>query len=208
MNSSVERVYFPNPGKLRTVIAPGREVLCKPATTEGRKTNFAAFAVRLSKFYVTVNSSFANTIFSTAIDKGILSEFEGCVISSRERSIPNYGRMDFVLRDRKDRLVYVEVKSSTHVEKGVAKFPDRPTERGRRHLMVLSKLAAKGTRCYAVFIIQRPDARRFELFREVDPEFADLLSDALRAGVNVRVMVTEFSPPNLYLVHDNLEKTA
>ncbi|NHV98321.1 MAG: DNA/RNA nuclease SfsA [Thaumarchaeota archaeon] len=204
MNSSVERVYFPNPGKLHTVIAPGREVLCKPATIEGRKTNFSAFAVRLSKFYVTVNSSFANTIFSTAVDKGILSEFRGYVISSRERLVPNYGRIDFVLRNTKNRHVYVEVKSCTHVEKGVAKFPDRPTVRGRRHLAILSRLAEKGVRCYVIFIIQRPDAQSFEPFREVDPEFASLLANAARVGVKIMAMTTEFMPPNLYLKREDL----
>jgi sugar fermentation stimulation protein A len=109
MNSSIERVYFPNPGKLRTVVAPGREVLCEPATIKGRKTSFNAFAIRLSRFYVTVNSSFANTILSTAIDNGLLKEFRGHVIHSLERSIPNHGRIDFVLRDTKNRHVYVEV---------------------------------------------------------------------------------------------------
>jgi sugar fermentation stimulation protein A len=204
MNSSIKRVYFPNPGALFTVITPGREVLCEPTTTKGRKTSLSAFAVRLGRFYVTVNSSFANTILSTAIDNGLLKEFRGCVISSRERSIPNYGRIDFVLRDTKNRHVYVEVKSCTHVEKSVAKFPDRPTERGRRHLAILSRLAEKGKRCYVIFIIQRPDARSFEPFREVDPEFADLLTDAARAGVKIMAMTTEFMPPNLYCKREDL----
>jgi sugar fermentation stimulation protein A len=96
------------------------------------------------------------------------------------------------------------LKSCTHVENGVAKFPDRPTERGRRHLAILSRLAEKGTRCYVIFIIQRPDARSFEPFMEVDPEFAGLLTYAARAGVKIRAMTTEFMPPNLYLKREEL----
>ncbi|MCD6248020.1 MAG: DNA/RNA nuclease SfsA [Hadesarchaea archaeon] len=203
VNSSIERVYLPNPGRLSTIMAPGREVLCEPAAGR-RKTDFTAFAIRLDKFYVTVNSSLANTIFSAAIDKGFLGEFRDCAISSREHPVPDYGRIDFVLRDAENEPIYVEVKSCTHVEEGTAKFPDRPTERGRRHLRILSRLAGGGARCHVVFVVQRPDARLFAPFKEVDPDFADLLANAVGAGVRITAMTTEFVPPNLYLKREGL----
>lgn len=203
VNSSIQRVYLPNPGKLTTVLAPGRELLCEPSVGKKRKTRFSAFAVRVGKFYVTVNSAFANQIFSAAIEKGALGEFRGHVIASREKRLGGR-RIDFVLKDRKCRPVYVEGKSCTHVEHEVAKFPDRPTERGRRHLKLLSELAARGKRCYVVFIVQRPDARRFMPFRAVDPAFADLLKYAQKAGVGIKVMTTNFRPPDIYLGRENL----
>ena len=203
VNSSTQRIYLPNPGKLTTVLAPGRELLCEPSMGEKRKTRFSAFAVRVGKFYVTVNSTFANQIFSAAIKKGALGEFRTHVIASREKRLGR-GRIDFMLKDRKCRPVYVEVKSCTHVEHKAAKFPDRPTERGRRHLKLLSELAARGKHCYIVIIVQRPDARRFKPFRAVDPAFADLLKYAQKAGVGIKVMTTNFKPPNIYLRYENL----
>jgi sugar fermentation stimulation protein A len=125
------------------------------------------------------------------------------VIASREKRL-EWGRIDFVLNDREGRPVYVEVKSCTHVERGVAKFPDRPTERGKRHLKLLTELAARGDHCCIVFIIQRPDARRFRPFRAVDPAFADLLKYAQKAGVGIKVMTTNFKPPDIYLMYENL----
>jgi sugar fermentation stimulation protein A len=103
-------------------------------------------------------------------------------------------------------IAYVEIKSCTHVENGVAKFPDRPTERGRRHLKKLIKLARNGISCYVVFIIQRPDARIFSPFREVDAQFAELLKEAYKAGVIVRAMTTEFDPRDktIYLMNPHL----
>ena len=198
IGSSVQRVYLPNPGKLSTVIAPGRKILCQPKVSNKRKTSFTAFAVFLGEFYVTVNSAFANVIFSKVLEKEALEEFKGCTIASREKRIPS-GRIDFVLQGPRGDEAYVEVKSSTHVEAGVAKFPDRPTERGRRHLAALSELATEGTKCYITFIIQRPDARRFEPFREVDPEFARMVGEAVEKGVKAIAISTEFKPPNLYL---------
>jgi sugar fermentation stimulation protein A len=198
VNSSTRQVYLPNPGKLTTVLAPGRELLCEPSSVKKRRTRFNAFAVRVGKFYVTVNSAFANQIFSAAIERGALEEFRGHVIASREKRL-EWGRIDFVLNDREGRPVYIEVKSCTHVKRAVAKFPDRPTERGRRHLTALSKLAKMGTKCYAVFIVQRPDARIFKPFKEIDPQFATVLKKAIEKGVRVKAMSTKFRPPNLYL---------
>lgn len=197
IGSSIQRVYLPNPGKLRTVLAPGRKILQSKASGK-RKTHFNAFAVRVGDFYVTVNSAFANVIFSKVLEKRALEEFKGYTIASREKKIPT-GRIDFVLRDPRGEEVYVEVKSSTHVEAGIAKFPDRPTERGRRHLAALSELAGKGTKCFIMFIVQRPDARRFEPFKEVDPEFARMIGEAVEKGVKAIAISTEFKPPNLYL---------
>lgn len=203
VNSSTQLVYLPNPGKLTTVLAPGRELLCEPSVSKKRKTRFSAFAVRVGRFYVTVKSDFVNQIFSAAIEKGALEEFRGHVMVSREKRLES-GRIDFLLNDRKGRPVYVEVKSCTHVEQEVAKFPDRPTERGRRHLKLLSELAARGKHCYIVFIAQRPDARRFRPFRAVDPAFADLLKYAQKAGVKIKVITTNFKPPDIYLMYENL----
>jgi len=205
MGLKIERVYLPNPGKLSTVIAPGREILCERAMGDKRKTLFSAFAIKVGIFYVTVNSSLANAIFSAAIESGALREFRGFSIISRERSLPAFGRIDFVLNDRDGKPAYVEVKSCTHVEGGIAKFPDRPTERGRRHLRVLTDLASKGTKCHIVFVVQRPDAKVFKPFRDVDPEFADMLMAAAGAGVRIGTIATKFVPPNrIYIVSENL----
>lgn len=198
INSKLEKIYLPNPGKLSTVLSPGREILCEPSSGKGRKTRFSAFAVHVGKFYVTVNSAFANRIFFAALKMGALKEFRGHTIAERELRFA-LGRIDFVLRTPVGKRVYVEVKSCTHVENGVAKFPDRPTERGRRHLTILSKLAERGAGCYMVFIVQRPDARTFKPFREIDPKFADALKGAVKKGVKVKAISSEFRPPNLYL---------
>lgn len=50
-----------------------------------------------------------------------------------------------------------------------------------------------------MFVVQRPDAERFEPFREVDPEFAGMLEGALNKGVKAMAISTAFEPPNLYL---------
>lgn len=144
IDSGPERVYLANPGALRTVIEQRREVLCEPTAGENRKTEFNAFAIQADGVYVTVNSAFASTIFSKVLEKGHLSGFARYTVTSSEPPLPDHGRTDFLLKNEEDGTpAYVEVKSCTHVENGIAKFPDRPTERGRRYLKSLTKLARK-----------------------------------------------------------------
>lgn len=201
-----EKIYLPNPGKLSTVIETGREILCVPRQGKHRKTRFNAFAVNLNKFYVTVDSNFANTLFQGIIEKRALKRFRAFTIAFKEKNIAGYGRIDFVLKDPNGKLAYIEVKSCTHVEQGVAKFPDRPTERGRRHLKALAEMASAGLLTYVVFIVQRPDANLFRPFKEVDPEFATILEEAKLEGVHIEAMTTEFKlPRKVYLRDRNLK---
>jgi len=194
MHHDLERAYLANPGRLSTIVEEGREVLLvKRGGEKLRKTSFEVFAVKLGHFYVTLRSSLANKIFKAVIEGGLLEDFRGCKVVEEEKPIEDYGRIDFVLQQGKKRI-FVEVKSSTHVEDGLAKFPDRPTERGRRHLGKLIELTRGGESCSLVFVVQRPDAEKFTAFREVDPEFAELLKVAATSGVKIKALATVFEP--------------
>lgn len=197
MGQGVERVHLPDPGALRTVLAPGREVLCERREGTGRKTRLTALAVRVGRIYVMVDSSLANPLFARALEEGLLPELRGSRILFREKTMGE-GRLDFVLEGAEGERSYVEVKSCTHVEEGVAKFPDRPTERGRRHLRLLRGLSRRGERAYLFFVIQRPDARVLRPFGEVDPEFSVELWRAEEEGVLLRAFSILFRPPRLH----------
>jgi sugar fermentation stimulation protein A len=201
INSQVEKVYLANPGKLSTVLEIGREILCTIEKARRRETGYNAFAIKLNGIYATVNSNFANTIF----ERKLISDLKDFYLESKEKLIPECGRIDFMLKNLKGEELLVEVKSCTHVERGIAKFPDRPTKRGRKHLKVLAEMQKKGINSIIVFIIQRPDAFLFEPFKEIDKEFANLLKEIYYQGVKVRAVTTEFVPPNkVYLRNDNL----
>lgn len=81
--------------------------------------------------------------------------------------------------------VWVETKSVTLVEDGVALFPDAPTLRGQRHLGQLMEQARRGEGAAVVFVVQRPDAEAFAPNARADPAFAARLTEATAAGVRV-----------------------
>ena len=82
-------------------------------------------------------------------------------------------------------VLYLEVKSVTLVEEGVARFPDAPTLRGREHLEELMAVVQGGQRGAIAFVIQRPDALAFSPHHRADPAFAQALGRAKVRGVGV-----------------------
>ncbi|MCU4798818.1 DNA/RNA nuclease SfsA [Halobacteria archaeon HArc-gm2] len=232
----VGRAFLGDPGALRDVLVPGYEVLCEPVDDPERATDYDAIAIRVPEattadasepVHVSLRTALANDLFARALDGGHLPQFDWADEIVREPPLPDHGRADFRLTTANgSREAFVEVKSATHVEDGVVKFPDRQTERGRRHLRSLESLVAggaersegapteragsgatreqDGTEAHLAFVVQRPDVERFRPFREVDPEFADLLTRVSAAGVEVHALVTAFDPPHYYLRRTDL----
>lgn len=197
--SETARVFLGDPGAL-AVLSPGKTVLCSPVDDPDRKTDFDAIAVRTAECYVSLRAALANDLFDEVLRRDILPEFRQYSTIAREPPLPDHGRTDFRLKgEEAPTPAYVEVKSCTHADTGIAKFPDRPTERGRRHLRSLASLTREGYDCHVVFVVQRPDVTAFRPFRKADPEFADQLKAVHQLGVDVHALVIEFDPPTYYL---------
>jgi len=199
-----ERAFLGDPGALAGIVEPGREVLCSPVEDPDRATDFDAIAVLVDGVWVSVRTALANDLFERALARDALPPFVGYACRRREPALPEGGRTDFLLDAPDGSAAYVEVKSCTHVEDGVAKFPDRQTERGRRHLRSLEALREDGHEAHVAFVVQRPDVDRFRPFRAVDPEFAALLARVRDAGVGVHAVTTAFDPPHYRLRDDAL----
>ncbi|NIS35183.1 MAG: DNA/RNA nuclease SfsA, partial [Actinobacteria bacterium] len=82
----------------------------------------------------------------------------------------------------------LEVKSVTRAADGIARFPDAPTERGRRHVAELTEAARGGDRAGLLFVVGREDVRQVRPYTAIDPEFARALAVAKEAGVVLRAV--------------------
>lgn len=194
-----ERAFLADPGGLEGLVEPGREIRCSPVDDPDRSTAYDAIAVPANGVFVSLRAALANDLFEVVLDRDLLPRFDGYAVRKREPQLPDHGRTDFLLDGPDGKPVYLEVKSCTSVEAGVCKFPDRQTERGRRHLESLTALQKDGEEAHVVFVIQRPDVDRFRPYRDVDPGFADRLQAARAAGVGVHAIAIEFDPPHYWL---------
>jgi len=193
-----ELAHLPNPGRLREILTPHRRILLREAAGGKRKTRWTAIGADLSGMLVSLDSTLPNRFFPVALAAGALPPFHGWEIAAVEPRLGD-GRSDFLLV-RGDGRLFLEVKSVTLVEEGVALFPDAPTSRGRRHLMELAEAVRHGARAAVLFVVQRPDATRFGPNAATDPYFAEAFREALRRGVEAYAVVCSFDGEGLHPV--------
>ena len=175
--------HVPNSGRLHELFVPDAQVYVSPATTPDRKTAFDLRLVSIDGILVSCDARLPPSLVAEAHALGNLPQFRDYLDIQREVTFEE-SRLDLRFSGPGGR-VYVETKSVTLVCDGTALFPDAPTTRGAKHLRTLIKAVNQGHRAVVIFVIQRPDARRFSPFRTADPEFASTLQEAAKMGVNV-----------------------
>lgn len=179
--------HLPDPGRLSELLLPGRRLWLRPASGPGRKTSWTAVLAQTpdGTGLVSVDTTLPNRLVGRALEAGVLPEL-GAWEEARGEVPMGGSRFDFLLRgDGRRKLV--EVKSVTLVEAGVGLFPDAITARGARHVAELAELSQSDEDLDAavLFVLQRDDGRRIQAARSIDPDFADALEVAHRAGVAV-----------------------
>ncbi len=182
-------VHVPNSGRLREVFGRPRRAWLAFAANPRRKTPYDLQVVEGDGgVLISVDARLPNRLFAAALRQGVFDDWLGLAGEVwRVRPEPPYGagRLDFLLEGPGVRRWWIETKSITLVEDGVALFPDAPTARGRRHLADLCRLARAGDRAAAVFIAQRSDPVAFAP-HSADPDFPAALRAAVACGVVVR----------------------
>ena len=190
------RSHLPDPGRLKELLIPGARLLLKKEDGENRKTQFSTQAVYAGKTLISLNTLIPNRFVSYLLNNHGLVFLQKWESQQQEVSYGN-SRFDFQLT--KDNAVMVlEVKSVTLVEKGIAKFPDAVTERGRRHIRHLAELAEEGFNVMVLFVVQRPDAEYFQPHWERDPKFSSALFEAWKNGLQVRVIKMKMTMDALF----------
>ena len=193
-----EWVHVPNTGALTGCALPGMEILVTGEARPGRKTGYTWRFSRGPGGWVCIDTLVPNRLVAEALAGGGLPGVPPVAQVRREVTLPGGSRLDFVL-DLGGILGFVEVKSVTWVEEGVALFPDGVTARGRRHLLHLAELVRQGHRAWQVFVVQRGDAHRFRAAAQVDPAYAWELKDAAQQGVEILVLREKVAPPEITL---------
>ena len=191
-------VQVPNSGALTGCLDPGQEILLTHDERPARKTAYTWRFVRGPAGWICIDTLAPNRVVAEALAVGGLP---GLPFPSRVRaevSIPQGSRLDFVL-ESEGKLLFLEIKSVTWVEDGVALFPDGVTSRGRRHLEHLRELAGQGHQAWNVFVVQRQDAQVLRPAAAIDPAYARELAIAVAQGVKIMVLQEKIEPPEITL---------
>lgn len=199
-------VHVKNTGRCRELLVKDAVVYLEDFTQNmgTRKMAYSLIAVEKKTkdktLLINMDSQAPNKVVGEALKKGslVLPGMSG-ITDIRPESVYGDSRLDFHVTDEKGGEGYIEVKGVTLEEDGIASFPDAPTERGIKHLKELGKIAAGGTRAYAIFVIQMKGMRRFTPNRLRHAAFADALIDAGKAGVTILAYDCSVTPTSLVL---------
>lgn len=197
-----------NTGRMTGCLAEGARVWLSPAANPERKLKWSLEIVEAAardkegidlQVAVGVNTALANKLVAEAIGDGLIPELDG--FDSLRTEVP-YGsrksRIDLLL-EKADERIWVEVKNVSLVENGHARFPDAPSERGRKHLLELQEMAEAGDRAVLVFCIQRGDAVSVGPADDIDPDYGRLVRQVQAAGVRFIGVSARVEPQGISL---------
>ena len=195
LNGKIINSHLPDPGRLKELLMPGVKLLLKKEDGPNRKTKYSTQAVYQGKTLISLNTLTPNRFVSFLIKGNSLPFLDGWEYQKQE---VNYGnsRFDFQLK-KNNKIKIVEVKSVTLVENGIAKFPDAVTDRGRRHVLELTKIASNSCDVMVLFVVQRPDVKSFQPQWSRDPKFSQTLLEYWEKGLPVHVIKMNMTKKHL-----------
>lgn len=190
--------HCPNTGSLRGCLVEGARALLRDSQNPARKLRHTFAAIEVDGTWVNVDTGLPNALVAEAVEGGQVEELSGYPSLRREVRYGQGSRVDLLLEDG-ERRCWVEVKSTTLVEDGVARFPDAVTERGRKHLEELARCVEQGDRALMFFSVARDDARVFAPADAIDPAYGETLRRVAGAGVEAVAYTTRVGPTRLEL---------
>lgn len=202
LDEGVETVHVKNTGRCAELLIPGSTVYLEKASNPNRKTGYSLITVEKklqdgSSFLVNMDSQVPNHVVEERLRTCGLDEIGKIEFLKREAA-QGKSRFDFYYETR-DAKGYIEVKGVTLEEGGVSRFPDAPTQRGRKHVEELEKLQEKGYRNFVFFLIQMKYPRIFTPNDETDPLFGESLRRAKERGVGILCYDALVQPDSIFM---------
>lgn len=175
VDGKISQAYLPNPGRLWEILLPGKELYLRKSSGSGKH----AFTVWAAKRYgapVLLHTHYTNDVAEQFLRDRMVQGLENFVIKAREVSVEN-GRIDFLMEDSAGTKLLLEVKSCTLFGNRIAMFPDAVTDRGKRHVEELARIASGNTSIKAgvLFMVHAPHVNAFLPDFHTDPAFSRTL---------------------------------
>ena len=185
--------HVKNTGRCRELLIPGARVWCQHHEDPGRKTAWSLIAVEKGDLLINMDSQIPNKLAHDYVNRGGLG-----FVPTLLKAEKTYGSSRFDLYyEAGERKGFIEVKGVTLESDRIARFPDAPTERGRKHLTELRQAVRDGYEAWVLFVLQMEGMVRFEPNRATDPAFAAELCKAASAGVGICAVECHVEPRGL-----------
>ena len=199
IENKVITAHCPNTGSMKGLLKEGNKVWLSKSNNPDRKLKYTLQIIEDNSSKVGVNTHLTNKIVLDAFKNNLIKEFDKDITIKPEVKFGDNTRFDFLITKKKYKA-FVEVKNVTLVRKPkIAEFPDAITSRGAKHIEELIKASKKGYEVYIAFIIQREDCSQLAIASDIDPEYSELLSKAVKKKLNILCYDCKFSSKGIKL---------
>ena len=199
LNKEIVTAHCPNTGSMKGLLDEGNDVYLLKNDDPKRKLKYGLEIIKAQNNLVGVNTHMANKIVNHGLKNNLIKELKDIDKIKAEVFFNKETRFDFLLEKKKQKS-FVEVKNVTLFrDEKTAEFPDAITSRGLKHIQELLKARKKGFEIYLFFVIQRNDCSKFELAKDIDHEYCELLLKAVKKNLKVLCYDCKFSTKGIKL---------
>ena len=199
MDNNTVTAHCPNTGSMMGLLKKGNKVWLSKSDNPKRKLKYTLQIFEDQNSKVGINTHLTNKIVFDALKKGLIKNFANIDNIKQEVKFGKNTRFDFLLTE-KTKETFIEVKNVTlSRENNIAEFPDAVTSRGLKHIKELLKAKQKGFEIYLLFVIQRNDCSKFQLAKDIDPEYCEFLIKAVKKNLKILCYDCKFSPKGIKL---------
>ena len=199
IKNKIITAHCPNTGSMYGLLKKGNKVWISKSNNPKRKLAYTLEIIEIEKIKVGVNTHSTNKIVYYALKNNLIKEFKNILKIKTEVQFGENTRFDFMVIDKKNKT-FIEVKNVTlSRKKGIAEFPDAITSRGSKHIKELLKAKKKGYDICLFYVVQRDDVTKFELAKDIDPEYCELLMKAAKKKLKILCFDCKFSTKSIKL---------
>tara|TARA_Y100001935_G_C17216184_1_gene462732 strand:- start:301 stop:999 length:699 start_codon:yes stop_codon:yes gene_type:complete len=199
VENKIVTAHCPNTGSMMGLLKKNNKVWLTKSGNPKRKLKYTLQIIEDQSSKVGINTHITNKIVLDALNNSIIEKFRNLETIKPEVNFGSNTRFDFLISEGKQRS-FIEVKNVTlSRKKGVAEFPDAVTTRGLKHIEELIKAGQAGYKIYLLYVIQRDDCDKFELAKDIDPKYCELLIKAVKKNLNILCYDCKFSTKGIKL---------
>ena len=185
IKNRIVTAHCPNTGSMIGLLKKGNKVWISESSNPNRKLKYTLELIKVNNSKVGVNTHSTNKIVLHALRNNLIKEFHNILEIKSEEKFGVNTRFDFLIISKNNKT-FIEVKNVTlSRKKKIAEFPDAITSRGLKHINELVKASKKNYKIFILFLIQRNDCKSFTIAKDIDPDYSNALSKAVKNNLNI-----------------------
>ena len=199
ISNKIITAHCPNTGSMYGLLKKGNKVWISKSNNPNRKLKYTLEIIEDENSKVGVNTHSTNKIVYHALQNNLIEGFDNILEIKQEVKFGLNTRFDFLVSSKKYKA-FIEVKNVTlSREKDLAEFPDAITTRGLKHINELLKASKKNYKIFILYLIQRDDCKSFAIAKDIDPNYSNALSKAVKNKLNILCYDCKFSSKGIKL---------